>query len=451
MRRCPSSRLQRNRLANFGLALALAGLGLSAPLRAVEMLPYFLPSAANQNTVIQTSNGEYFQTTSAPGTGRFQGRMYLVKNLNGSNYEEFAYDAFYIYHLKDTSWATGNNQNVTCKDAAHAGKEAAFTLIDTVTIDGTNPCSGDWRSLLRSAEGGKWVPRTMTVGETFEDTRAVFSLAEDSCECCDSDLDGTSPSTIKLTFQGNRTFPLANGQNWTVDVVELEVASGAGAGDKFVYGRDLGLIAFKANVPAALLPGRLAPAHRCAPGGCTDLCSDCILTQRTDLLPFYKTNGWETTCSAWDDIAKNWCASDPTNCASLKAGACSGVCTDSFSPWVPMQNATMESNTTSQFGRIGNWGPNGGWALHSQFQKPGRFALGQNFGFYAAGTTESVGQVLSTRFQPNMNYRFQGWLVGGGNNIGRIPFEIGFANIDGSLNSFVLISRITIDVTGYPF
>jgi hypothetical protein len=438
------------------LALLTPLLALAAvdrPADAVELLPYFLPSAANANVVIQLNTGEYFQTIAVPGpVGRFLGRMYLVKNPTGSNYEEFAWDANFIYHLKDTSWSTANNVNVTCKDTANLNKEAAFTLVDTVTVDGNDPCAGNWQTLLRNSEGGKWVKRSMVVGETFVNARSVFSLAEDSCQCCNTDHDGHTESTMRFNRQEMKSFPLANGTTWTVDVVEFEVTAGSGLGDKFWYGRDLGLIAFKSNVPRALLPGRLAPAHRCAPGGCTDLCSDCILSNRPDVLNFFRDNGWKTDCSLWDDIANNWCGSAVTDCNSVKSGACAGICTDFASPWIPIANATMESQSSSQFGPIANFGPFGGWANHAEFSLQERSALGVRFGFYSAGSpaAETVGQVLTTRIQANTSYRFQSWVTGGGNSIGRVPFEIGYANVDNNLNSWVPLNRAEIDVSGFP-
>jgi hypothetical protein len=115
-------------------------------------------------------------------------------------------------------------------------------------------------------------------------------------------------------------------------------------------------------------------------------------------------------------------------------------------------NANMETATTPEFKRISSFGPFGGWANHAEFPQQGRSALGNRFGFYAPGTPamETVGQVLTTRVQANTAYRFQGWVIGGGNNIGKIPFEIGYANVDNDLSSWVSLNSTLIDVTGYP-
>ena len=56
-------------------------------------------------------------------------------------------------------------------------------------------------------------------------------------------------------------------------------------------------------------------------------CSDCILNGRSDILPFFKTNGWDISCANQGKVVTNWCTSvDPSACKSLKAGTCASVC-----------------------------------------------------------------------------------------------------------------------------
>lgn len=61
--------------------------------------------------------------------------------------------------------------------------------------------------------------------------------------------------------------------------------------------------------------------------------SKCIIQNRPDILPFYKSNGWNTSENNWDNIIANWCSIDPSGCAAEKAkcqsGGSSNVFTDS--------------------------------------------------------------------------------------------------------------------------
>lgn len=113
---------------------------------------------------------------------------------------------------------------------------------------------------------------------------------------------------------------------------------------------------------------------------------------------------------------------------------------------IELLNADIETNVSDKFGGIASWGPRGGWADHANFAKPGNAGLGLNFGFYSAGTTETVGQITGEIIQANMTYSFAGWAQGGGDNVGVIPYQIGYAEVDGSLASFVPLATATYEV-----
>jgi hypothetical protein len=115
---------------------------------------------------------------------------------------------------------------------------------------------------------------------------------------------------------------------------------------------------------------------------------------------------------------------------------------------ISLVNDRIESNGTNQFGPIGGWSPSGAWAYHSAFSKPGNAGLGERFGYYTSGGSETVGQVTTTRFVTNSRYDFSSWAQGGGDNAGRIPYELGYAQTDNDLSTFRLLARQVFDVTG---
>ncbi len=61
---------------------------------------------------------------------------------------------------------------------------------------------------------------------------------------------------------------------------------------------------------------------------CGTACTQCILYERPDILPFYQNNGWNIDCWNRDNIVNNWCTGlDPTACNALKTGVCARFCT----------------------------------------------------------------------------------------------------------------------------
>lgn len=111
---------------------------------------------------------------------------------------------------------------------------------------------------------------------------------------------------------------------------------------------------------------------------------------------------------------------------------------------IALLNWDIETNSTGQFGGISNWGPRGGWAYHSGFARPGNETLGAVFGFYSAGTTETVGQLTSVVIAANTTYKFWSFAQGGGDDTGTVPYQIGYAATDGDLASFVPLATSTV-------
>ncbi|MEM9557441.1 MAG: hypothetical protein AAGC60_24495 [Acidobacteriota bacterium] len=527
---------------------------------AVDLLEYFLPAAENRGKIIRTRNGETFQTVrlSIPGD-RFTERMHLVKNADGSNYEVYAYDDDWIYHLRDTSWAAEQGEDfldVPCLDGSGT---AQFTLLNTASPGASNPenpCTiGNLQSLLATDEGGRWVPRYMAQGDVFRDCRTIVSINEETCACCDTGFDGVNLSAeFTLRSIGPETFTLDGGIPFTVDVIKLEVTGGAGAGDKFIYGKGWGLLGFENplgvdnNVPKAIFNGfQTARQPTCRPQGCTDACTACVLEEIPSIIDVYLTSGRDLSCGGGvivggglnQDVVEDWCTNlSSEDCQSIETGACAaecacepdcdpwywqsdstycgptfhrwqrfcrtgevgiwqqtcsnefpGTCNDaqalpdggcqaSCQAWTAhpdsdfcgaltrwqracfgngasmletvcasvapsatcglgtagpsVQNAGLEDNGTQQFGFLGSWGPNGAWAFHAQFPADDRQGLGERFGYYSAGTTETVGQQLGAVFQPNTTYVFRSHAIGGGKGTGTVPYQIGWVGSDGS-------------------
>lgn len=77
--------------------------------------------------------------------------------------------------------------------------------------------------------------------------------------------------------------------------------------------------------------------------GCSgNTCTDCIINNRSDILPFYKTNGWDTTCSGQGKVVTDWCSKvDSSGCQSLKSGSCASAC--STTTFVPVSTSVWQS------------------------------------------------------------------------------------------------------------
>jgi hypothetical protein len=115
---------------------------------------------------------------------------------------------------------------------------------------------------------------------------------------------------------------------------------------------------------------------------------------------------------------------------------------------VTLDNADIETNPGGEFTSIGDWGPNGAWAYHADFPKPNNGSLGASFGYYSAGSTEIVAQLTDEIISADTIYDFWSWAIGGGNDTGTVPYQIGYAATAGDVSSFVLLASNAITVTG---
>ena len=192
--------------------------------------------------------------------------------------------------------------------------------------------------------------------------------------------------------------------------------------------------------------------QNCGTIGCGNPCAECLIANEPSVLATYGNGGWDTSCGNWPAITDDWCTNlDPATCNAHKLAACSNVC-DPPAPTLPPQpevdNPGFESQSTNQFGRIEGFGPAGAWAYHSQFPANGNGPLAGRFGYYSAGTTETVGRVLADRWVDGVTYTFRSWAIGGGNRIGRVPYQLGYAQVDDDLSSFVELATHVVDLTG---
>lgn len=116
-----------------------------------------------------------------------------------------------------------------------------------------------------------------------------------------------------------------------------------------------------------------------------------------------------------------------------------------------LYNGDMEIQTAPEFGAPEGWaiGHGGGWADHAGFAQPNNGTLGANFIYWSANLDQIMGQVSTLTFAPDTTYTFTSWAIGGGNDTGVIPYEIGY--LDGGTDiyaNFVSLNTVTYDITG---
>jgi len=114
-------------------------------------------------------------------------------------------------------------------------------------------------------------------------------------------------------------------------------------------------------------------------------------------------------------------------------------------------NADMENQPGDEFSTNENWnfGMGGGWTFHASFSAPNNETLGERFGFWSADQPQIMAQESSLTFAPDTSYTFSSWAIGGGNDTGKIPYQIGY--LDGGTDlgtDFVELATNVIDLTG---
>ncbi len=88
-------------------------------------------------------------------------------------------------------------------------------------------------------------------------------------------------------------------------------------------------------------------------------------------------------------------------------------------------NLEIPGPDSKQHGPIVGWS-RGAWANHlPDYKRAGNQSLGVRFGYYSPDG-ETVGQVLAVNLEANTIYTFKGWVTGGGDNKGKVPFQIGY-------------------------
>ena len=139
-------------------------------------------------------------------------------------------------------------------------------------------------------------------------------------------------------------------------------------------------------------------------------------------------------------MVKTMCVGAALAAAVLAVPASAGLIT--------LQNADFENNpnNAAQFSSVAPWGPNGAWAYHAGFARPGNETLGERFGYYSAGTSETVGQILPELIEAGATYHFWSFANDGGQAGGALPYQIGYAGTAGDRASFVPLATNLVDM-----
>lgn len=121
-----------------------------------------------------------------------------------------------------------------------------------------------------------------------------------------------------------------------------------------------------------------------------------------------------------------------------------------FTANAQLYNADMEFQPGGEFSTLEGWRvTGGGWTTHAGFPAPNNESLGEKFGFWSANADQVLGQVATLTFEPETTYTFASWAIGGGNQTGKIPYEIGYLSGGTSIaTDFVALATNVIDVTG---
>jgi hypothetical protein len=172
---------------------------------AVDLLPYFTGNGTGNNI----SSGEYFKTDVGNGT------FTINKSRDPGYYEQFKYDNSYIYHVKDTTWATETG-DVECDN-------------------------GDEADLSYAGGSTQWVPRQMEIGKSYSTPITVQGISSSTGKSCNTPHNGSTTRTVTLEYQGCITFPTGA---TSANAIELTINAGPGAGEHMYYDAERGWIGF---------------------------------------------------------------------------------------------------------------------------------------------------------------------------------------------------------------
>jgi len=199
-----------------------------------DLLDYYLP---NSDYVIHMNNGEKFHTFA--GVINSRSGFTTLKSAEGKWYEEYTYDNDKIYLNRDTTWATGFNQNVKCTNPNTQNDAAFVWLLGHYEKD-------EARSLVGSdKEGGVWIDRRLSVGDTTDRGQiTVTGFDKTTCQPCDTQYVGKTGGTVKLvevfsTWKGG-----ADGKEFN-DVAHIWVTGGTGSGEHFYLAKGIGRVGWK--------------------------------------------------------------------------------------------------------------------------------------------------------------------------------------------------------------
>ncbi len=64
----------------------------------------------------------------------------------------------------------------------------------------------------------------------------------------------------------------------------------------------------------------------CTDGGCGNQCTQCINQLRPDIIAYYATIPWDTSCGNRNNVISNWCGIAPGECRALRRNECASVC-----------------------------------------------------------------------------------------------------------------------------
>lgn len=82
----------------------------------------------------------------------------------------------------------------------------------------------------------------------------------------------------------------------------------------------------RSGVCSSQCAGSVVPTPSPKPVCSGDACTDCVLTNRSDILPYYESHGNDISCGKQVGIVNNWCGIDPTGCNNVKSNQCAAQC-----------------------------------------------------------------------------------------------------------------------------